>query len=109
MTAPAVTTHPPGLTDMQLLALHAQHHHRLPMWTVYRSTTGRYVARMVLSLPGPAERAEAVASGKPYTPQITGFTIYGEKLEAVRAALPAGLHRMSRFEADAPDIVETWL
>lgn len=93
----SVTTHPPGLTDMQLIALHAQHHDRLPMWTIYQRPSDYpdgYVARMFFTLP----RAEP-----------TAVAIFGPTRDAVRAALPAGLHRISRSPGDDPCIVETWL
>lgn len=100
------TTTPPGLTDMQLLALHTKHHQRLPMWTVYcrpKDYPDGFVARMFLTLPEQREDART------YTPQATGVAIYGPTLAAVRAALPGGLNKLGRFEADDPVIVETWL
>lgn len=107
---PLHTTTPPGLTDMQLLALHAKHHDRLPMWTVYRRPRGYpegYVARMILTLPPAAQRQPGYT--RTYQPQQTGVAIFAPSLQAVRAALPGGLNKLGRFEADDPSIVETWL
>lgn len=71
---------------------------RLPMWTVYDTTTreypGKYVARMFVTLPGV---------------KATRFLILHDTLEELRAMLPRGLFWMDRKHEDAPEIVEVWL
>jgi len=71
---------------------------RLPMWVVYRPTTGdlngSWAARMHLSLP---------------SPEATDLLILGSTLEAVRDQIPVGLTSIGRNPADDPVIHEVWL
>lgn len=48
----------------------------------------------------------ATRSGAAY---VASLAVVGTKLETVRQALPAGLHRIDRLLGDEPKIVETWL
>jgi hypothetical protein len=68
------------------------------MWVVFRPTTtdfpGYWGARMRLTIP---------------RDEPTRLVILSDTLEGVRAALPHGLVRLLRDEADDPVIEEVWL
>lgn len=79
------------------LHLHHRSRERVPMWVINAHPPEfphGYVARFILSLP---------------QPEPTLWAIFAPTLEALRAALPEGLHALARNEGDEPQIVETWL
>lgn len=73
----------------------------LALFTIYKHPIDypqAFVARRFLVGGDPPQ---SVVDAEPYAVALT--------LEAVRAALPPGLYRMGRAEADEPQIVETWV
>lgn len=74
----------------------AYHQGSLPIFTVYRPTTADYPGRWVV-------RFEAVPGGKSNT------VFLANSLEAARAVIPAGQHRMPRADTDDPVIEEVWI
>ena len=71
----------------------------LAMWTVYdhpRDEPDYWVARLWLV-------------GRHGVLEATKTRFTATSLEALRAMLPSGLHRLERDRADDPVIVETWL
>lgn len=66
----------------------------LRIWTIYRKPRDyptKWVARLFLNT------------------HATETVLVGDTLEQVRAALPAGLVRIPRFEEDDSVIMEVWL
>jgi len=73
----------------------------MPIWTIYRPTTreftGSWVARMTDVYVKPSRRLRR------------GTFHVADTLEAIRAKLPRGLHRLTRKPQDDPVIEEVWI
>jgi hypothetical protein len=74
---------------------------RLPIWTVYRPTTSDYAGRWFARVTD--------VYNKPSRRLRRGTFHVAESLEALRAKLPCGLHRLPRDSNDDPVIEEVWI
>ena len=73
------------------LSIDVSRNHSLAGWIIVRDQPrpGEFTARLVTATPTP-------------------YVLRAETLEALRAALPAGLTYSERQSADPPDLVEVW-